>query len=160
MGCVNIKLLPLITRVKRWQAPRVSWQLWLPSDSCNENTFRSWTNRKVEIPEKIDVEIKGVMGTQSGEFDLCESKRIWLGNWMGKERRTAYTRNLVKEVKHDLEHSIYIISQSQTMSVTQNKKTICKSIWIQKLGDLRLRLSKMFDLQMGINLRHIHPRMT
>ena len=55
---------------------------------------------------------------QFNEFDLCESKSVRLGKCMSEERRTAYTRNLVKEVKRNLEYSIYIISQLQTMSVT------------------------------------------
>ncbi len=36
---------------------------------------------------------------QFNEFDLCESKSVRLGKCMSEERRTAYTRNLVKEVK-------------------------------------------------------------
>ena len=54
--------------------------------------------------KKIVVEIKEVTGTQSDEFDLCESKSVRVGKCMGEERRTAYSRNLVKEVKSNLEY--------------------------------------------------------
>ena len=84
--------------------------------------LRSWTNLKLKNIRKTVVEIKAVTGTQSDEFDLCESKSVRLGKCMGEECRTAYTRNLMKEVKRDFEDTIYIISQSQTMSVTNNKK--------------------------------------
>ena len=34
---------------------------------------------------KIIVETKGVTGMQSNEFDLCESKRVRLGNWTAED---------------------------------------------------------------------------
>ena len=43
------------------------------------NPFQSWTNFEAKI-SKIVVEIKRVTGTQSDEFDLCESKTVRVGN--------------------------------------------------------------------------------